>query len=412
MTGDVRFSWPSDRGRLRRLVEPLVGRCVTILGRACFSALSLMYHRPSRSAPFTTVRVAPEFSPRDYPATFAALQAPTGSKLLDLVPARLLCADLFDELAGAWAAGRETVPRLAILLSFERWVMLREAALAQLQPLAARGVRVELFYAEQSSAGYLDEWFTRGLITHDVLAVVVALSKRHPSAANRKAVIDALAWLARAHAPAHDLPALLTEIAALSMTCGGAVEAEALTREALRYVPELPSAMRGQLLRELGAALLCQGKTEAAMEFFDQAFTMAMNAGAPDIGASALYHSGLCALLRGDYPAAERQLRHAIDLLPRPSRRPHLLAQAHSSLAVALMHQGLPDAEHHAQTALALRSDPNSQQAVEDRRLLAKLRAPRRDFPGRERSDASAEHDRVPIGPLPREPRDAPEPDV
>jgi len=88
-------------------------------------------HGPS----FSTVRVAPEFSPRDYADTFAALQSPTSSKVLDLVPARLLCADIFERLSGAWTATSDVVPRLGIVLSFERWVMLRDIALAALQPL-------------------------------------------------------------------------------------------------------------------------------------------------------------------------------------------------------------------------------------------------------------------------------------
>jgi hypothetical protein len=106
---------------------------------------------------------------------------------------------------------------------------------------------------------------------------------------------------------------------------------------------------------------------------------MAMKVDAPDIGASALYHSGLCALSHGDYRGAERRFRRAIELLPPPIQRPHLLAQTHHSLAVALMHQGLPDAEHYARNALALRPDPTSNLAEEDRLLLAKLHERRGD---------------------------------
>lgn len=354
---------------------------------------------------FSTVQVAPDFSRQDYADTFAALQRPTCSKVLDLVPARLLCADIFERLALAWTATTDTVPRLAIVLSFERWVMLRDTALTALQPLVGRGLRVEVFYAEQASAGYLGEWFTGDWIVHDVRAAIATLAKRGRPVASWKIVIDALARLARSHAPAHELPARLTEIAALALTSGGAVEAETLAREALLYLPESSSPTRSQVLRELGTALLCQGQSAAGLALLDQAFTMAMKVDAPDVGASALYHSGLCALSHGDYRGAEQRFRRAIELLRPPIQRPHLLAQAHHSLAIALMHQGLPDAEHHARNALALRPDPTSNLAKEDLILLVKLRARRGGRPAPERG-------RVPASHLPGNRRDVPDVDV
>lgn len=68
-----------------------------------------------REPPFSVVRVASDFSPRDYAATFAALQRPTSGQVLDLVPARLLCADVFERLAAAWTAGADAMARLGIL---------------------------------------------------------------------------------------------------------------------------------------------------------------------------------------------------------------------------------------------------------------------------------------------------------
>lgn len=365
-----------------------------------------------RRPPLSTVRVSPDFSPADYADTFAALQLPTSGKVLDLVPARLLCADIFERLAGGWTAAADAVPQLAIVLSFERWVMLRDTALAALQPLIERSIRIQVFYAKQASAGYLAEWFARGWVVHDVRAAIATLAKRWRPSASWNLVIEALARLARAHAPAHELPALLTEIAALALSCGGAVEAETLAREALYYLPESPSATRSQVLRELGTALLCQGKSAAGLALLDQALAMAMKADAPDIGASALYHSGLCALCHGDYPGAERRLRRAIELLSPPIRRRHLLAQAHHSLAVALMHQRRPEAEHHAQTALALRPDPHSQQAEEDRRLLRLLHARRGGALVLDEQCPNGRLDHVPIRSLPARPCEVPEADM
>jgi hypothetical protein len=76
------------------------------------------------------------------------------------------------------------------------------------------------------------------------------------------------------------------------------------------------------------------------------------------------------------------------------------------------MHQRRPEAEHHAQTALALRPDPESHLANEDRLLLAKLRSQHRDHPALGRHGASAEADRAPLGLPSARQRDAPEVDV
>ncbi|HEX3761463.1 MAG TPA: hypothetical protein VHW23_22355, partial [Kofleriaceae bacterium] len=371
MSGSIRVSWPSNPTRTPGLVERITGRLAAFLASARSSAIDLLRRLPARRAQmnrgicapgrartpigrlaaarsepapapsaarsrarthgtsmFSTVRVIPAFSPRDYAATFAALQAPSTGRLLDLVPARLLCADLFEDLAAAWTVGPEAVPRLGILLSFERWVMQHDVALAALQPLAARGVRVEVFYAEQASAGYLAAWFAHGQVVHNVPAAVATLAAHwHPSE-SWPLVIDTLCRLARAHASTAELPGLTTQLAALALSCGGAVEAATLAREALYYLPETPSATRCQALRELGTALICQEQISAGLACLDQAFTMAAQVKAPDIGASALCHSGLCALNLGDYGGAERRFRHAIALLSTAGRRRHLLALA------------------------------------------------------------------------------------
>lgn len=329
---------------------------------------------PSPDPRYSVVPVPANFSPGEYAATFAALQVPSSGAVLDLAPALLLCADVFERLAAAWTVSPDVVPRLGIVLSFERWVMLRGAALASLHPLSARGVRFEVFYAEQASAGYVDEWFVYGRFVHNVRAVVSTLAARWRPSPSWPLVIDTLARLARAYTSASELPELLTRIAGLALSCGGAVEAATLAGEALLYLPESATAARSQALRELGTALLCQEQTAAGLIYLDQAFNVAAEAEVPDIGPSALCHSGLCALTRGDYPAAERRFRRAIELLSPPIRRPHLLAFAHNNLAVAMMHQGhLDGAEYHARTALALRPDPQSQQAEEGRSLIAKL---------------------------------------
>jgi tetratricopeptide (TPR) repeat protein len=330
--------------------------------------------------PFSTVRVEPSFGPRAYAQTFAALQVPPSAKLLDLTAARMLSADVFGQLARAWTAPADAVPRLGILVSFERWVMLRDTAIAALQPLARRGIQIEIFYVEQAFGVQLPVWFAHGQVVHNVQAAIATLVACWQPSAIWPAVIDTLTEMVRAHTCADERPALLTEIAGLALSCGGADQAATLAREALGALPLTPSATRSQALRELGAALLSRGQTAAGLASLDQAIESAVAARAPAIGASALCQRGLYALNHGDYPGAERRFRGAIDLLsPATSRRP-LLAHAHHSLAIALMQQDHSDAEHHARVALALRGDPESHLAEQDRLLLARLREARADL--------------------------------
>ena len=328
---------------------------------------------------FLTVGVRPEFGPRDYASTFAALQVPPLSKLLDLVPVRLLCSDVFEHLADAWIAGSDAVPRLGILLSFERWVMLGNTALIALERLAARGVKINVFYAEQASAGHLAAWFAHGRFVHNVPAAIATLTAHWYPSTSSPVVLDMLARLVGADASTAELPGLLTQIAALALSCGDAERAATYASQALLYMPEPPSATRCRALRELGTAFVSQGRTTAGLALLEEAHAMAAQVKVPDVGASALCHSGLCALNHGDYPGAERRFRGAIELLSVDDRRRHLLAFAHHNLAVALMQQSHPDAERHAEAALTLRPGPDSHLAEQDRLLLAKLRGDRAD---------------------------------
>jgi tetratricopeptide (TPR) repeat protein len=333
------------------------------------------------AAPFSVVRVDPEFGPGTYATTFAELQRMPSAKLLDLTPARRLSADVFDRLGDAWTAPPKTVPRLGVLLSFERWVMMRHSALTSLQQVVQRGVRVNVFYEEQASGGHLGAWFRDGQVFHNLPAVVATLALRwEPSAMwPWPMVIDTLARLIRSYAGIPQRPALLTDVAGLALSCGGAEQAARLAREAVYYLPEVPSATRAKALRELGVALMSQGQSAAGLALLDQAIAMSAAVKDPAVGASALCQAGLFALNRGDYPNAERRFRRAIDLLSPPIRRPQLLAQVSHNLAIALMNQGKDGAEFHARTALALRSDPQSHLAEQDRLLLSQLREVKRD---------------------------------
>lgn len=325
-----------------------------------------------RADSFSPVPVVPWCRPRLPPEVVAQLQTPPMAKLLDLTHVQEMDVEMFANLAAAWTAPATATPRLGILVSFERWATLRDTALVALQPLAERGIRVQILYEQQAWGGQLDAWFRHGQIVHNLPAAIAKLGRRWEPPANWPGIIDELARLVRAYSRPSEIPALLTEIAEIALSCGGDDRAAMLAHEALFYLHEEPGATTSKALRVLGATHMAQGRAETAMKMLDRAIAMAAEAQAPAIEASALCQNGLLSLNHGDYVSAEQRFRRAIDLLA-PS--PDLLAVAHHHLALALMFQGSREAEHHAQTALALRGDPESHFAEADRILLARLRA-------------------------------------
>ena len=100
-------------------------------------------------SPFWGLQAPPDLVPASYPTIFSLLQRLPGPKLLDLTPVRLLSLDFFDALAASWTVSGAKVPRLALVLSFERWVMLFRPAIEALQPIVALGVEVVVAYQEQ-----------------------------------------------------------------------------------------------------------------------------------------------------------------------------------------------------------------------------------------------------------------------
>jgi tetratricopeptide (TPR) repeat protein len=325
---------------------------------------------------FSVVAVEPDFGPHVYAIAFGALQRPLQSKLFDLTRAKDLDADVFERLATAWAAPPGSVPRLGIVLPFARWVMVRDRALLALQPLAAAGTKIELFYGQQVDGPRMAAWFGHGQFVHNVRGAIEALAhpwQPSPISPIWPMVIDTLAQLVRAHTCTQELPALLTKVAGLALSYGGAEQATTLAREALNSLPETPSATRGKALRALGTGMIAQGQATYGLALLDEAIAVAAAIQDPSLGASALCQSGMYALNHGDFAGAARRFRDAIALLAR-ARRPNLLASAHHLLATALMQLGGAEAEEHAATALALRPDPDSHLAEEDRILLTQLR--------------------------------------
>jgi len=145
--------------------------------------------------------------------SFAELQSFVGPALIDLTAADLLSIDVFEQVAAAWTASADIVPQLGFVLSFECWVLLHQGARRPLEPIAARGIEIEVFYAEQREGGQIDLWFANGRLEHNLPAVIDRLRQqwvlltgpRHWPAVietqvgtdHRLALLDALAGLVR-----------------------------------------------------------------------------------------------------------------------------------------------------------------------------------------------------------------------
>jgi len=304
------------------------------------------------------VAVGPEFNERLYPTVCALLQLGRRSKLLDLRSASAIKLDLFDRLASAWTAPPGTVLRLGILLGFEAWAVLRDAAARRLKPILDEGVAVELFYDQQFLS--LPSWFSHGLVHHDHLSTVLEwLRTRWRATAIWPEVLGTAAMLVHAHAPAEDVPDFLIEIAAIALSFGGleaAEQAAGYARGVLTRVGDTPSAARCRALRSLATATMAKGDIDAALAHLETAVTTAMVMKDPVEEASALHQIGVHALQGQHFARAEDRFHRAINVLS-AVESPTLLATLHHDLAMALAAQGKhgEEAEHHASVALELR---------------------------------------------------------
>lgn len=186
-------------------------------------SLSAREHDADRHDRYLALRVRAGFDVPFYARTFAALQAAPGAKVLDLSAARRLSLELFDRLASAWVVPCDRVGKLAIVVSFEHWVLLRASAVEALRPIAALGTAVELFYEEQAWGGQIRTWLTTGAFVHNVGAAIATLTMNWRPSPSWPLVIDALTHLVRISLGADAIPIQLVEIAGLALSCGSTV---------------------------------------------------------------------------------------------------------------------------------------------------------------------------------------------
>jgi hypothetical protein len=344
-------------------------------------------HRPSIAPPlFRTIEVEPDLHPGQYPLIAARLRWTTHHEptpicaLLDL-RARPVQLELFQYLATTWRVAAGQVPRLGVLLDYEPWALLRIDAERSLRPLAALGVQVHVFYAqqEQDAAG----WFADGVVRHrDLRGLITWLRwewRRHPPA-DWSRVLDATVLLVQSVAEYDEVPDLIGELVDLALSFEGATAAEhALrhARSALHWTGTAPSAARCRALRSIATTQLRLGDPRVAILYLGVAIRDAIMIGDQIEEIRALTELACHHVRANNLPRAENQLRRAYHLLPVDAPAA-LRATVHRNLADARNQQGLNDeeTEHHAAAALRL-DDEDSDLALRDYALLVRIRASR-----------------------------------
>lgn len=326
------------------------------------------------------VEVEPDFSEPLYATVFELLQLGPRSKLFDLRAARVIPPALFERLASAWRVRRDTVPRLGIVLDYERWTVLRNVAARRLQPLVDHGIAVETFYPQQLDT--LPRWFAGGDVRHDHLGdVIYWLRTQWQPGPIWPTVLSRTASLAQAFARVDEVPDMLLDLAAIARSFGGTEGSEQAAkhaRAALLWVGAQPSRARCRALRTLAAAMLARGQPKAALALLNTAIKAAAVLQDPIEEASALAEVGIHELQCGHHARSETRFRAALALLSDDGPA-YLRATLHHVLALVLLeqHKDAEQAEHHANIALGLRWDRGSQLASEDIALIARIRAHR-----------------------------------
>jgi hypothetical protein len=324
---------------------------------------------------FVHVIVEPELDESRYAARFAELLRDSGAKLLDLRGVRTVSLALFTQLTQSWTARRD-VPRLGILLDYERWALLHAVGGNRLRPIAKAGTDVEIFYEQQLSHS-IAEWFSGRCIEHPLPAILAWLRDSWRPGAAWTGVIDTTAMLIRAFGHQAMVPDLLLQLAAITLakpSIDGAAQSIKHIRVALVPLRGTPSRMLCRARRLYATALRKAGEIEPALLQLRKAVEIAAEIGDRIEGGRALADVAAHELDRRQFEDAEAQCRAALVLLAEDE--PHLRASTHHQLAVALYEQrkDLAEAEYHAERAEDLRWDRQSRLAIADRELRARIR--------------------------------------
>jgi len=203
----------------------------------------------------TTVTVPGRVSLADIEQTLSVLHAMRGLIVIDLSTALSAPLEHCKIVATSWPSGHPapSAPhtRLAILVRFEHWALIRNLVIHELELLATKGVEAILCCEEQR----WDQWFTEGRIVHDVervLRTLSALVERQPAgpSCRWRILLEAAASLLDGSPPD-----ALCELARIGLACGSIDEALHFANEAIRVAPG-GSVLECRALRLLGAAMI------------------------------------------------------------------------------------------------------------------------------------------------------------
>lgn len=257
-------------------------------------------------------------SPAELEQTLSLLHGLGGLLVLDLTAARSAPLEHCRVTATSWPSSSAPVTphtRLAILVRFEHWALLRPLVTEELALLATKGVEALLCYDEQR----WDEWFLAGAVVHDVERVVRTLSAlaEHQESQGtdslapshwRIVLVTAASLLDGPH------PETLCELARIALACGANEQALEFANEAVR-VANKGSVLECRALRLVGVAMMRHGLGSGAQALED-ALDLAVSMGATREAAAALNDLGLHELKCGERHAAESRLRAAVALCP------------------------------------------------------------------------------------------------
>lgn len=236
--------------------------------------------------PTRTAALPAHFNEADIEQAVSLLQAAGGLLVLDLCEATYPPLERCTAIASTWPSERVTSTphtRLAILVKFEHWVLMRSLLASELALLATKGVQAVLCYEEQS----WDAWFLRGQIVHDVARVLPTLrglverqSNPVPPSHWRLLLTTAASFLDGSQ------PGALCELARIALDCGANQEALDFANEAAEWANQR-SVLECRALRLLGVAMMRQGLGSGAHAIED-AFNLALDIGATTEAAEAL----------------------------------------------------------------------------------------------------------------------------
>ncbi|MGH2907020.1 MAG: tetratricopeptide repeat protein [Solirubrobacterales bacterium] len=257
-------------------------------------------------------------SPTELEQALLLLHDLRGLLVLDLTMAQSAPFEHCKVIATSWPSGPSPPTphtRLAILVRFEHWALLRPLLTTELALLATKGVEAVVCYEELR----WQEWFLTGEIVHDVERVLHTLRALVERPRNEGTDPLPLSHWKIVLATAASLldgssPEALCELTRIALDCGANAEALEFANEAGR-VADKGSVLECRALRLLGMAMMRQGLASGAQAVED-ALNLAVAMGAKLEAAEALNELGLHDLQRGKRHAAEFRLQAAVALCP------------------------------------------------------------------------------------------------